>query len=213
MATVILPSIIEQPDELHSAIMEAARLALDAELPTIMGEIAQAGLIPSNRGTLNRAVVQAAQPAQVVGNRIEAKIFVAGEASGYADVMDKGRRPGRPMSFRFLMYGPGTDDWRSGWVNRKMRSAVVELAKKLQQEAVAKARAAGRKKRKKALKNYEPRAAFLLARAIARKIKREGIVGRRFLADRHAEIQDRCNVLVNRDIGDVIRRMGYGGAA
>lgn len=199
-ATVELPPLLEAPDAFLAELQNAARLALDAELPSVLGEIAASGTVPADRGALTRAVANAAQPAVVETSRVVALIVVAGEASAYADVMNLGRRPGQPMTWRFLYYAPGDrspNGWRGGWVNRARRDWVLETAQTLRSLEPGKKRAA---------EVYERRAAYLLAVSIASAIRTRGIRARRFIADRIPDIHARCAELVAAEIAPVIAR-------
>ena len=145
--------------------------------------------LPRNTG----ALLQSLQVSRVVvaDGRVSGSIFVAGVAVQYAGVQEFGRRAGaRGPSWRVLFYGPGArgqaDGWRSGWVNRRLRARVVDIAASLQNEALQ-----GRRvlsggfrlaSRVPSIDTFERQAAFLLARAIARKIHARGMKGKRFVA-------------------------------
>lgn len=215
--TVVLPPLLAEPDSFLSAIQQGARAAMDAEIPSVLTEIAQEGRIPRDRGTLQRAVVNAAQPARIDGSRVVADITVAGEASQYAAVQDLGRRAGKRMTWRVLYYGPGTfglrDGWRSGWVNRKLRPWVQEIAASLRAEDEAKrvrGQAKARLKKDRVLA-YERRACYLLAVSIASKIRARGMVGKMFIEGQRDRIAERVAALVESEIGRVIRELGVGG--
>jgi hypothetical protein len=214
--SVELPPAVATPDVLAREIAEAARLAMDAELPTVLMEIVQEGKVPRNRGFLAAAVLNSAQPAKIEGTSVRAWIVAAGEAAAYAAVQDLGRRPGKPMSWKVLYYGPGTADWRTGWVNRKLRAGVVQLASVLAiKDASRGVRLGVRGKVTKKNRDaaYQSRAAYLLAVAIARKIATRGMPGKGFIDGQRERIATRVRDLVSAEIGNTIRRLGYGGTA
>lgn len=200
-ATVVMPPVLTAPEGLLGELLEAARLGLDSELPSILGEIAASGTVPADRGVLTRAVANAAQPARIEGALVIADIIAAGEAAAYAAVQDLGRTAGKKMSWRVLFYGPGTDDWRGGWVNRARRDWVVEVAEQLR------GLDAGKKGvRKKAAAVYEKRAAFIIARAVARAIRIRGMKGKQFLTAKRDEIAKRCTEVVQAEVARVLER-------
>lgn len=205
--TAELPASLND-GSLIAMLEDAARLSLDAELPTVLTEIARRGEVPTNRGTLQRAVINAAQPARIEPDLVVADIVVAGEASAYAAVQELGRRPGQPMSWRFLYYGPGArglkNGWKTGWVNRQMRDAVVELSQRLRAEAKG--------KKPRPLTAYEARACYLIAVSVASSIRARGTRARKFISGNRQMITKRCRDLVESEMVRVMAEWNAGGS-
>lgn len=203
-----------EPETMTAVLTEAARVGMDATIPGELTRIIAAGKVPTNLGTLRRAVAQAAQPARVEDGTVIADIAFTGEAAVYGPVMDLGRRPAK-MSWRFLYYAPGRigdrEAWRGGWVYRARRDWVREVAASLESQDAAQPRTSTRTTRRtkrsaKARREaYERRAAYLLAVSIASRIRSRGIEARRFLESEQDVIAGACA----RSIGEALSA-GFG---
>lgn len=186
---------VEMPgfEELPALVRAAAETALAVALEETTTAIKSSGLVPVNTGTGRRGL----GPAPIVyrDGRLVSGIQATGLAAQYMPTMEDGRQSGaRGPSFRHLMFAPGSRDakttdeaaQRGGWVNRKLRDKVEALTAKLQADyakglkATRKTKAGKPRKSTAKAARFRQQARFLIARGVADKIHRAGIVGRRY---------------------------------
>lgn len=203
---VKLPELILSPEKRARLLLLAAQDALDVTMTRTLGQIKQGNTVPVGvTGNLWASLQHT--PPQIVGTTVQSSFISTGQAAKYAQVMDHGRRPGRRLWYGWLYYQRDMErnpaGWEGGWVNRRLRGQVTALAANLQREAGGKGNR----------KTFEKRAAFLLARKIARKIVQVGIKGREFFARyaRPGPEHRRVVRLVSLEMGRSLRRRGVTG--
>lgn len=132
---------------------------------------------PRNSGELAGAIKWETDEEDLSG-----RLLVRGAARSYADVMNRGRRPGArgPGTAKLLFHrgvrqGPG-DRGETGWTQRQMPERVAAIS------AALRARVKRPRKRKKA--DFDASARYLLSRKIAQNIHRRGIKPKRFVPHR-----------------------------
>jgi len=197
MATieVILPLLLTHPEGFTREMREALRPGLDAEVGEIVTDIKTDPKFPRHTGHLSQAM--AAQPARLEGEALETAIT---NVVDYADVQDRGRRPGArsPPSAKIRR-----------WVELQMRDDVNRLARDLQSRyAVAHPRK--RKGKSRAIGKYRQQAVFMITRAVIRKLKLRGMKGKAFVSGRVEEIAQRVRDAVQVEIDVYVSRKNGG---